>query len=68
MVDFRDINRQDLGEARLETPRHAGFRHGMSATHLIGTKLANVYEVTSDLPLDIGHILRGLDGKARGNR
>ena len=68
MVDFRDNNRRDIGEARLETPRHAGFRPGMSATHLIGARLANVYEVASDLPRDMGHVLSGLDGKARGSR
>ena len=68
MVSFRDNSRRETDEVRLETPRHAGYRHGMSAAHLIGARLANVYELASDVPGDMGDVLRSLDAKARGHR
>ena len=47
----------------LETPRVSGYRSGMSATGLIGQRLANVYDVATELPRDIGTLLHSLDGK-----
>lgn len=69
MADLRDFSSgRERVEPRLQTPRHAGYRNGMSATHLIGNRLARVYEVAADVPGDMGSVLRNLDGKVRGSR
>ncbi len=69
MTGYRErSNTLQAIEARLETPRVAGFRSGMSETGLIGHRLARVYDVTSDVPRDIGLLLRSLDCKADGSR
>ena len=69
MGSFRDFSSgREMVKPRLQTPRHAGYRNGMSATHLIGNPLARVYEVAADLPGDMGAVLRNLDGKVGGSR
>ena len=69
MADFRDFSGgREMVEPRLQTPRHAGYRNGMTATHLIGDRLARVYEVAADVPRDMGAVLRNLDGKVCGSR
>ncbi len=69
MVGFREQNTsRQTGEARLETPRVAGYRRGMSDTGLIGRGLVRVYDVAADMPRDMGALLRTLDGKVDGTR
>ena len=69
MVGFRERNNaRHSSETRLETPRVAGYRRGMSETGLIGRRLASVYDVADDLPHDMGALLRTLDGKVDGSR
>lgn len=69
MANVRDLNsRREMVEPRLQTPRHVGYRNGMTATHMIGDRLSRVYEVASELPGDMGAVLRNLDGKVRGTR
>ena len=69
MANVRDFSSaRKVAEPTLQTPRHAGYRGGMSATHLIGNRLARVYEVAVDVPGDMGAVLCNLDGKVRGTR
>lgn len=69
MVGYRNHGKaaQTL-DGHFETPRRAGYREGMTATRLIADRLARVYEVTSDVPGDMGAMLRDLDVKAGGTR
>lgn len=68
MVSFRDGNGGRVIKPRLETPRQAGYRAEMSASYMIGNRLARVYEVAADVPGDMGAVLRNLDCKVRGTR
>ena len=69
MANIQDFSSaRTVAEPKLHTPRHAGYRSGMSATHLIGNRLARVYEVAGDVPGDMGAVLRNLDGKVPGTR
>lgn len=69
MAGYRErSNALQAVEARLETPRVAGYRSGMSATGLIGRRLARVYDVATEVPRDMGVLLSTLDGKADKSR
>ena len=48
---------------RLETPVVAGYRTGMSSSGIIGHRLGRMYQLSSDVPREIGEMLQVLANK-----
>ena len=64
MTGYRpNSSARQTAEPCLETPRVVGYRSGMSATGLIGRRLANVYDVATEVPRDMGALLRTIGDK-----
>ena len=56
------MNPKNEGD-RLETPVVAGYRTGMSSSGMIGHRLGRLYELSNDMPREIGDMLQALANK-----
>ena len=59
--DQRGSNVMQLRAGRLESPKMAGYRVGMSSSTVIGRKLGAVYDVPADRKTEIESALQTLD-------